>query len=124
MQRCSYPLHGSVISLKEGTVMTNTILNSLNLTAGLIIGGLIGKLFGSMQNVALGQNNRLQKTVWVVISGSLMRITILLLMLVFIQILFPFLFDGITRWLVSVGVIFGYGWSLLKRLNARNAGEM
>jgi len=104
--------------------MANVLTDSINLTTALIIGGLIGKLFGSMQNTALTHNKRMQKKTWVLISSSVTRIIILLLMLVLVQILFPFLFDGITRWLVSMGVIFGYGWSILQRLNAHNTGEV
>jgi Na+/H+ antiporter NhaD and related arsenite permeases len=72
--------------------MANVLTNSINLTTALIIGGLIGKLFGSMQNTALTHNKRMQKKTWVLISSSVTRIIILLLMLVLIQILFPFLF--------------------------------
>jgi Na+/H+ antiporter NhaD/arsenite permease-like protein len=72
--------------------MANVLTDSINLTTALIIGGLIGKLFGSMQNTALTHNKRMQKKTWVLISSSVTRIIILLLMLVLVQILFPFLF--------------------------------
>lgn len=103
--------------------MVTELLNSLVLIFGLTIGILVGKSFGSMQHSASLHNKQSGRSLLAILPGSIGRVIILLLMLVFIQILFPFLFNGLIRWLVSVGVISGYGWSLLQRLNAGNSRQ-
>ncbi len=94
------------------------------LIAALVVGGVIGNLFGSTQNTALAHNRRMQengrlRNGWMVMPGSFGRVALLLIVLVLVQLLAPALFEGNAKWLVSVGVILGYGWSLLKHLHQR-----
>jgi amino acid transporter len=93
--------------------MTNTLLT----IAGFIVGGLIGLAFGAIQNVALRRNEKRQKagylkSGWMVMPGSMTRVAFLMIALVLVQIGMPMLFDGLSQWMVSAGVVLGYGWML------------
>ena len=86
----------------------------------LIAGGVIGFLFGSTQNAALIRNMKRQASEgsrqgWTIMPGSVGRITILLVILVAVQICCPVLFNGKAEWLVSAGVLLGYGWAMMRR---------
>ncbi|MGC8654747.1 MAG: hypothetical protein ACP5US_12240 [Candidatus Kryptoniota bacterium] len=104
--------------------MAHALTDSMILIAGLITGGLIGKLFGSIQQAALISNKRMQKSLLAILSGSIGRTTLLLFVLVLVQVLFPLLFTGFRKWLVSVGVAIGYGWTLLQHLKIDNTGKI
>jgi hypothetical protein len=89
----------------------------------LIIGSVIGYFFGAIQNAALKRNTKMTeaKTLrsgWMVMPGSAGRIAILLMMLALIQIFFPMFFrEGhLSQWLISVGVLLGYGKTLVDKL--------
>jgi hypothetical protein len=93
--------------------MTNLLLS----TAGFIIGGFIGIAFGAVQNFALHRNEKRQiagnlKSGWMVMPGSMSRVAFLMLALALVQIGMPMLFQGESQWMVSAGVVLGYGWML------------
>ncbi len=93
--------------------MTTTLLT----IAGFIVGGLIGLAFGAIQNFALHRNEKRQteghlKSGWMVMPGSMTRVAFLMAALVLVQIGMPMLFDGLSQWMVSAGVVLGYGWML------------
>jgi hypothetical protein len=93
--------------------MTNTLLT----IAGFIVGGLIGLAFGAIQNFALHRNEKRQKegqlkSGWMVMPGSMGRVAFLMIALVLVQIGMPMLFDGLSQWMISAGLILGYGWML------------
>ncbi|MDE3058264.1 MAG: hypothetical protein KGJ59_09945 [Bacteroidota bacterium] len=92
--------------------------------AGFVLGGIVGFAFGTLQNAALRRNEQQQKagslkTNWLAMPGSMSRIALLLIILVVIQIACPLLFEGNIQWLVSAGVILGYGWTLYSKLRHR-----
>ena len=94
----------------------NTLLLSL---VGLVVGGAVGLTFGTIQNAALRRNEQRRsatgvKNSWMYIPGSMSRVAVLLVTLLLIQILLPALFDGSLQWVVSAGVVIGYGWSLFR----------
>jgi hypothetical protein len=93
--------------------MTNTLLT----IAGFIVGGLIGLAFGVIQNFALHRNEKRQeaghlKNGWMVMPGSMSRVAFLMVALMLVQIGMPMLFDGLSQWMVSAGLVLGYGWML------------
>lgn len=97
--------------------MTNTLL----IIAGLFVGGFIGLAFGAFQNAALRRNEKLQKqgdlkSGWLVMPGSMSRVAFLMVALVVVQVVMPLLFDGVSQWMVSAGVVLGYGWILYLQL--------
>ncbi len=97
--------------------------------AALVTGGAIGFLFGTIQNAALARNERLKdegklRTGWSVMPGSMSRVAVLLVVLVAVQIFCPLLFQGNVQWLVSAGVLLGYGWSFMKRLRRHAEGNI
>ncbi len=100
--------------------MTNSMGSLLLSLLRLIAGGVIGFLFGSIQNAALIRNMKRQeseglKQGWMIMPGSVGRITVLLVILVAVQICCPLLFNGRAEWLVSAGVLLGYGWAMMRR---------
>jgi putative copper export protein len=105
--------------------MTNQFTTSLISLTAIVIGGVIGLLFGTIQNIASARNRKRQesgqlKNGWVIMPGSFGRIAILLITLVVVQVACPIFFEGNIQWLVSVGVILGYGWTLLKQLRQQH----
>jgi hypothetical protein len=93
---------------------------------GLVAGGIIGLGFGTVQDIALRRNQKLQQagalnSGWAVMPGSMRRVAYLLVALVVIQILCPLLFVEGTQWWVSGGLVAGYGWLLYLRLCQRRA---
>jgi hypothetical protein len=90
----------------------------------LITGGIIGLLFGLIQNQALLHNKKLQKQgklkrSLLIMPGSFTRIAILLFALAVVQITCPIFFSGNIQWLVSAGILISYAYTLLKQLNNR-----
>jgi hypothetical protein len=89
---------------------------------GLILGAVIGLGFGMIQNVALLRHKKLQhdgklKSGWAIMPGSMQRTALLIIALAAVQIACPMLFEGDNmQWLVSAGVVVGYGWTLLQQL--------
>ncbi len=101
--------------------------NSIELLLALIAvaAGLgIGLLFGTIQNLALQKNKKRYeqgnlKTGWVIMPGSFSRIAVLLVVLALIQVGCPFLFKGNIQWLISAGILIGYGLTFVKQLKQR-----
>lgn len=90
---------------------------------GFTLGGIIGFVFGSIQRAALRRHQRTQKGAgltsgWALIPGSMRRTALLLVSLVVVQITCPIFFASETLpWLVSAGIVMGYGWILFTRLH-------
>ena len=87
-------------------------------------GALIGYAFGLLQNAALRRHAQLEaggklKSGWSLMPGSGARISYFLCALLLVQLICPLLFVGGTQWVVSGGVILGYGWMLLVQLRLR-----
>ncbi|HTR80712.1 MAG TPA: hypothetical protein VMM58_03710 [Bacteroidota bacterium] len=102
------------------------LLNILIPVGGFALGGVAGYAFGAFQTAARERNRRLQnggqlKSNWLIMPGSMTRIALLLILLTSFQLIFPFLFaeNGI-QWVVSAGVIVGYGWTLLQQIKHRS----
>lgn len=98
----------------------------LRLLVALIVGGLVGFAFGALQNSARSRHQKLQdegkfKSGWGIMPGSGRRIVYLLVALALVQIICPLLFVPSTQWLVSAGVVLGYGWMLFRQLRQRQA---
>lgn len=94
----------------------------------IIVGGTIGLLFGMLQNAALLRNKKRQergelKVGAAIMRGSFSRVALLLIILVVVQIVCPMLFEGNIQWLVSVGIILGYGWTLLMQLRQHSVAS-
>ena len=87
----------------------------LSLT-GLIVGGFIGLAFGVIQIAAQNRNKKKKEEghlkSGLVMLGSMHRVAFLMMALVLVQIGMPILFNGEGQWMVSVGVMLGYGWML------------
>ncbi len=107
------------------TFITSTLMASL---AALVIGGLLGGVFGSIQITAQRQQEkRLQqgkfKSGWVLLPGSGGRVAFLLLALALIQLVCPMLFADGIQWWVSAGVLIGYGIILGRHLRQRTSSS-
>jgi hypothetical protein len=110
--------------------MATQILNMLASISALLVGGIIGAAFGTLQNIARRKNEQKQqqgnlKSGWSLMPGSGARIAYLLVTLVLVQIICPMLFkNGATQWWVSGGVVAGYGAMLFLQLRQRmSAGK-
>jgi len=92
--------------------------------AGLAAGGIIGLAFGLLQQAALRRHAERERTGqlksgWSLMPGAGARTAYLLIALALVQLICPLLFVDGTQWLVSAGVLLGYGWMLLTQLRAR-----
>jgi hypothetical protein len=105
--------------------MNSSIIFSLTSAAALAVGVAIGFLFGVIQNVALARNRKKLNDKgntgipWAAVPGSMSRVAMLLVVLLLIQVCCPMFFSGDVQWLVSAGVLLGYGWSFIKKLQQR-----
>ncbi len=104
--------------------METQFVNFVLSVAGLIFGGAIGFGFGKIQNAAAFRNAKRQeggglKNGWAIMPGSMSRVAFLLIALALVQVLVPVLFTGNVQWLVSAGVVIGYGWTLYQKLRHR-----
>jgi hypothetical protein len=95
-------------------------------SGGLVLGLIVGFVFGSVQSAALDRHEQLQKSgrlrsAGAIVPGSFRRVALLLLSLVAIQLACPMLFakDG-GQWIVSAGVVLGYGGALLRQAAHRH----
>ena len=98
----------------------------LRSAAALVVGGVIGLAFGTLQHAALRRHERLErdgklKNAWTLMPGSGARVAYLLVALLLIQLICPMLFADGTQWWVSGGLLLGYGWHLLQQLRRRRA---
>lgn len=92
--------------------------------AGLVAGGVIGLAFGTLQQAALRRHEQLEQTGqfkngWSLMPGAGARVAYLLIALALIQLICPLLFADGTQWLVSAGVLLGYGSMLSTQLRRR-----
>jgi hypothetical protein len=106
--------------------MNESIVRSLVSLFAMLAGGAAGVLFGALQNAASLRNRKRNQRDGLgggfsILAGSFARVATLLIALVSIQVVCPILFVGSTQWLVSVGVILGYGWMLLEQLRSHSA---
>src|SRR6185295_6144804 len=108
--------------------MATQFINMLASIVALIVGGLIGAAFGTLQNIARRKNEQKEqqgqlKSGWSLMPGSGARVAYLLVTLVLIQIICPLLFKDGTQWWVSGGVVAGYGLMLALQLRQRLSGN-
>lgn len=94
--------------------------------AALVAGGLIGYVFGTIQQFALRRNEKRQESGqlnngWAVMPGSGRRVAYLLIALVLVQLICPLFFVNGSQWWVSGGVVLGYGTILFRQLRQRQA---
>jgi hypothetical protein len=88
----------------------------------LIIGLGVGVTFGTLQHKALlrdqiKQANKDYKKRRLVVPSSFRRIFYLVISLLVIQYAAPILFHtSSTQWVLTAGIIVGYGWTLVRRL--------
>ncbi len=99
------------------------IMIFISLTA-IIVGYVIGFWFGTIQNAALIRNKKKYesgklKNGFFLMPGSMGRIAMLLIILVVIQFAIPMFFQGNIQWILSAGIILGYGWTFVKQLRNR-----
>ena len=93
---------------------------------GLILGGVVGLAFGAVQNTAARKYKERQRSGalssgWAIMPGSMTRVAFLLIALAIIQFCCPLLFNGDIQWIVSAGVVLGYGWTLYSQFRQRTA---
>jgi hypothetical protein len=91
---------------------------------GLVAGGVIGLGFGTLQNAALRLNEQRQRdgrlnNGWSLMPAAGARVAYLLIALALIQLVCPLLFVDGTQWIVSAGLVVGYGWTLFRQLQLR-----
>ena len=106
--------------------MESHALELLTLTAALLVGGVIGLGFGTLQQAALRRHEAQEragtlKSGWSLMPGSGARVAYLLVTLALIQVVCPMLFADGTQWWVSGGLLAGYAWHLVQRLRRRRA---
>jgi hypothetical protein len=105
--------------------MNDSLIQALITIAALAVGGAIGFWFGTIQNAALKKNKekyesgKLQSG-FGVMPGSMSRIAALLIILVIIQVAIPAFFKGNIQWILSAGIVLGYGWTFVKQLRNRS----
>jgi hypothetical protein len=92
--------------------------------AASIVGGIIGYSFGFAQKIAADRYSRKQQhgnfsSAWSVMPGSGLRIAYFMILLLIIQITCPLFFDGNIQWIVSAGVVLGYGWTSTQQLRRK-----
>ena len=92
----------------------------------LAAGGAIGLAFGAVQAAALRRYQKKQNSGnfnsgWTVIPGSMSRVACLLMTLAVIQFVCPILFKDGIQWMVSTGLVLGYGWCLLRAFRERRS---
>ena len=103
------------------------IVNHLLVPAtGFVAGLTIGYAFGLIQDAAARRNQRRQEkgllqSGWSIMPGSMTRVAMLLLALVLVQVACPLFFIYYNAWLVSGGVVLGYGTILFQQLRRRMA---
>lgn len=102
------------------------LIDILRCAAAILIGGMIGLAFGTLQQAALRRHEEQEragklKNAWSIMPGSGARVAYLLVTLALIQLVCPMLFADGTQWWVSGGLLAGYGWHLVQRLRRHRA---
>jgi hypothetical protein len=90
----------------------------------LMAGSVIGLAFGTLQQFARRRHEARERagtlgSGWSLMPGAGARVAYLLLALALVQFICPLLFVDNTQWMVSAGVVFGYGWTLFRDLRVR-----
>jgi len=93
-------------------------------TIGFVAGLTIGYAFGLIQDAAARRNKQRQErgllhSGWSIMPGSMTRVAMLLVALALVQVACPLLFTHYNQWLVSGGVVLGYGTVLFQQLRRR-----
>ena len=106
----------------------NTLLALLVGAVALAVGAAIGIGFGLLQEVALRRHTELERsgrlgTGWSLLPGAGGRVACLLATLAGVQIVCPLFFAGGTEWLVSGGLVAGYGYMLARQMRHRLAAK-
>lgn len=109
--------------------MNHSLITGVLFTGALVLGGALGVFFGGLQVSALAKNKKLRdagkiRNGWLLMPGSFARVAVFLAILVIVQLFWPFMFAGDAKWLVSVGIILGYGWTLLRKIQNNSTGEV
>jgi len=104
------------------------LLNLVRDIVGLLAGGVIGYAFGLLQSAALRRHEQLEqggklKNGWSLMPGAGARVAYLLIALALVQLVCPLLFVDGTQWVVSTGVVLGYGGMLYRQLRLRLAAK-
>ncbi|HZP58852.1 MAG TPA: hypothetical protein VFB27_00910 [Opitutaceae bacterium] len=104
--------------------MDTHLIDILRSSVALLAGGVIGLGFGAVQAAAQRRYEKRQqegkfKDGWSVMPGSGKRVAGLLIVLAAIQFFCPLLFQAGTQWLVSAGLVAGYGWTLFQKLRVQ-----
>jgi hypothetical protein len=104
--------------------MNTQILNILLASAAGILGGVVGFGFGLVQREAQIRNQKRQQggalnSGWAVMPGSMTRVAFLMVALLVVQVGCPMLFEGDFQWIVSLGVVLGYGSILYQQIRER-----
>ena len=106
--------------------MKTQLFNILLPLGALVLGSVIGLAFGSIQNAALLRNKKLQQlgnleSGWSIMPGSMRRVAFLMMALAVVQIGCPLFFQNESnQWMVSAGVVMGYGWTLFQQFRRRS----
>jgi hypothetical protein len=105
-------------------MMNTQLLNVLIASGAGILGGVIGFGFGLIQKAAQVRNQKRQlngqlNSGWAVMPGSMTRVAFLMLALLVAQVGCPMLFEGNFQWIVSLGVVAGYGLVLYQQIRDR-----
>jgi hypothetical protein len=104
--------------------MSFQLLDIFRVLSGLLAGGLIGLAFGTLQTAALRRNEAKQlngqiASGWSLMPGAGVRVAYLVVALALVQLVCPLLFVGYTQWVVSAGVVVGYGKTLYIQLRKK-----
>ncbi|HEY6952704.1 MAG TPA: hypothetical protein VI758_09870 [Bacteroidota bacterium] len=107
--------------------MKTSFLGILLPTGAVVLGSAIGLAFGMVQNAARVRNKNRGRSGdlssgWALMPGSMRRVAFLMMALLLVQIACPFFFrDDSVQWMVSAGVLLGYGWTLFQQYRQRSA---
>jgi uncharacterized BrkB/YihY/UPF0761 family membrane protein len=103
---------------------TSFIYSALLSLIGLAAGAIVGVAFGTVQLAAqrkyeLRQRKGQSPNGLSVVPGSFTRVAFLMVALIIVQVFLPSIFLDNMKWLVSTGVVLGYGWTLLQQVRSR-----
>ena len=107
--------------------MNIDLFDSIRALAAVATGAAIGYAFGLLQQAALRRHAVQQrsgqlKNGWSLIPGSGARVAYLVIALALIQLVCPLFFADHTKWIVSGGLVLGYGAVLLRQLRLKLKG--
>ena len=106
--------------------MNITFASTVFPVVALAAGSAIGFGFGMIQQFARRRYEQKERSgvfdnAWAVMPGSMTRVAYLMLALVLVQVTAPMLFGGVNQWLVSGGVVLGYGAMLFREFSRRRS---